>query len=322
VQPAFLITIDTEGDDLWSRPRDIKTDNARHLPRFQELCERHALKPTYLTNYEMARDPAFVALGRDAQRRGHAEVGMHLHAWNSPPLTPLTTDDFHHQPYLCEYPEPVLREKVRLMTELLGETFGAPLSHRAGRWAMTPTYARVLVEHGYKVDCSVTPGVSWRRYAGNPHGHGGTDYTQYPDRAYFVDLDDLSRPGRSPLLEVPMTTRTRRRALLPYLPPVLLDARVVRSGLERLAPIRWLRPRGGNRRDLLRLVDEAAADGSDYLEFMLHSSELMPGGSPTFPTARDIDAMYDDLEALFSSLRGRFVGATLTEYHHRFQAAA
>jgi len=25
---------------------------------------------------------------------------MHLHAWNSPPLMPLTDDDFRHQPFL------------------------------------------------------------------------------------------------------------------------------------------------------------------------------------------------------------------------------
>ena len=322
VLPAFLVTIDTEGDNLWSNPREIKTENARYLARFQALCERHRLRPTWLTNYEMARDPVFVELARDAQRRGAAEVGMHLHAWNSPPLVPLTADDLRHHPYLCEYPEPILREKVRVMTDLLGEIFGAPVSHRSGRWAMSPTYARVLVEHGYKVDCSVTPGVSWRDIPGDPAGHGGSDYMHYPDRAYFVDLDDLSRPGRSPLLEVPMTTRTRRQKLLPFVPPVMLRTRLVRSALARLAPIRWLRPRGDDRADLLRIVDEVAAEKRDYLEFMLHSSELMPGGSPTFRTVRDIEALYDDLEALFASLPGRFAGATLAEYHDRFRAAS
>ena len=45
-RPAFLVTIDTEGDDLWSRPREIGTRNAAFLPRFQALCEAHGLKPT------------------------------------------------------------------------------------------------------------------------------------------------------------------------------------------------------------------------------------------------------------------------------------
>jgi hypothetical protein len=34
----FIITIDTEGDDLWGRPREITTHNAKHLPRFQSLA--------------------------------------------------------------------------------------------------------------------------------------------------------------------------------------------------------------------------------------------------------------------------------------------
>ena len=117
--PSFLITIDTEGDDLWSQPRHATTRNARFLPRFQALCERHHLKPTYLTNYEMACAPEFVELTRDAVERGHAEVGMHLHAWHSPPEHALTADDANAQPYLIEYPEEVMRAKIRTMTDLL-----------------------------------------------------------------------------------------------------------------------------------------------------------------------------------------------------------
>ena len=87
--PAFLVTIDTEGDDLWGRPQLITTRNARHVQRFQRLCESFGLRPTWLTNYEMARCPHFLAFGRDVVRRGAGEIGMHLHAWNSPPLEPL-----------------------------------------------------------------------------------------------------------------------------------------------------------------------------------------------------------------------------------------
>src|SRR4051812_31716398 len=76
--PAFIITIDTEGDNAWARPRSMTTANARYLPRFQSLCERYRLKPTYLTNYEMARCPAFQEFGHDVLQRGAAEIGMHL----------------------------------------------------------------------------------------------------------------------------------------------------------------------------------------------------------------------------------------------------
>src|SRR4030095_6053082 len=108
---SFLITIDTEGDNQWSRPRVTTTRNAGFLPRFQALCERFGLRPTYLTNHEMALCPVFTEFARAVLARGAAEIGMHLHAWDSPPIVPLTHDDLAHHPYLCEFPEAIVRQK-------------------------------------------------------------------------------------------------------------------------------------------------------------------------------------------------------------------
>ena len=55
MRPAFLITIDTEGDNLWAAPEAITTENSRWLPRFQQLCERFGFQPTYLTDYEIQK---------------------------------------------------------------------------------------------------------------------------------------------------------------------------------------------------------------------------------------------------------------------------
>ena len=32
---VFIITIDTEGDNIWSHPETVTTENTRYLPRFQ-----------------------------------------------------------------------------------------------------------------------------------------------------------------------------------------------------------------------------------------------------------------------------------------------
>ncbi|MGH8263598.1 MAG: deacetylase, partial [Steroidobacterales bacterium] len=151
----FIITVDTEGDNLWAKPREITTRNAAYLPRFQALCDEFNFKPVYLTNYEMAMCDEFVKFARAVIARDGGEVGMHLHAWNSPPLVPLTGDDFAHQPYLIEYPDAVMREKIRTITRLLEERFDRPMiSHRAGRFAFDRRYAAMLVAEGYGVDCS------------------------------------------------------------------------------------------------------------------------------------------------------------------------
>ena len=79
----------------------------------------------------------------------------------------------------------------------------------------------------------------------------------------------------------------------------------------------WLRPNGRNGSTLPRLLQMARTHGRDYVEFMLHSSELMAGGSPTFPTDRSIARLYRDLETLFHASTRDWVGQTLSEFRVR-----
>lgn len=328
-ETPFIITVDTEGDNLWARPREITTRNADYLPRFQALCERFGFKPVYLTNYEMAMSDVYVEFARDVLAREAGEVGMHLHAWNSPPLVPLTADDYRFQPFLIEYPEPVMRDKIRTLTDLLEERFGQKMvSHRAGRWAFDGRYAALLIEQGYRVDCSVTPRTCWRGIPGDPAGSGGSDYTRFPDRPYFVDPSDISRPtsaGR--LLEVPMTVRASglyRKVPWAYRVPLLRRyANRLSVGLGWLCPVQPTisAPLRRHLDAMLETARAARSGGADYMEFMLHSSELMPGGSPKFRDAADIERLYEYLEILFAELSARCQGMTLQEFDAMQRAA-
>jgi hypothetical protein len=315
----FLITIDTEGDDLWSRPRQITTRNGKYLPRFQALCERFAFRPVYLTNYEMARCPYFVDLGRDIVARKAGEIGMHLHAWNSPPLVPLTDDDFQYQPYLTEYPIPVMREKIHVLTELLRDVFGQPIvSHRAGRLGFDERYAALLAKEGYLVDCSVTPGVDWRSTPGKPGAHGGPNYSAFPRHPYFFATDDIALPASDGLLEVPVTIAPSivfRHAPWAYL------GTMTRRLVNKLSPrLNWLCPGENDLRGMLRAARFARAEHAPCVEFMLHSSELMPGGSPRFRSFSEIERLYESLEVLFAELSVWCRGLTLSEFHREFTA--
>src|SRR5262245_40773328 len=133
--PVFIITIDTEGDNIWAHPNPVTTENARHLPRFQELCEKYGFAPTYLVDYEMAIDRDFQRLGRDAIRRRTGEIGLHIHPWYSPPPAPESTDPRRDHIYLFELPDDALHAKIHDLTKILQDTFEIqPTSHRAGRW--------------------------------------------------------------------------------------------------------------------------------------------------------------------------------------------
>ncbi len=324
-QPCFLITVDTKGDNAWTRPRVVTTKNVHYLERFQDLCESNGLKPTYLTNYAMVKCPVFRGFAGWVLARRVGEIGMQLHPWHTPPLVPLTPADHRFLPYLIQYPETVMRDKIRTLTRELEQVFGVKMiSHRAGRWSFDKRYARLLIEEGYRVDCSVTPLVSWEKAKGDPVQGGGTNYEAFPHGAYWVDLEDISRPGTSQLLEVPMTIlpgeRTEARSLseaLRQLPgPLPKLTKPLRSVCDRVTPpVRWLQPNGRNGVQLLEIVEEVLAEGRSYAEFTLHSSEFMPGGSPAFRTEADSERLFSNLSVLFSAVRGRFRGVTLAEFH-------
>lgn len=314
IKPAFLITIDTEGDNLWQQNYNITTKNVNYLPRFQQLCEQFDFRPVYLTNYEMAIDPVYVEFARDVIKRNTAEVGMHLHAWNSPPLNSITEDDWLYKPYLIEYPHEIMRQKIDYMTRLLEDTFGQKMiSHRAGRWAFNEIYASMLVEQGYLVDCSVTPKVNWQSTKGAPQGHGGSNFQNFPNQSYYVDLTDISKPGNSSLLEVPMTIQYRHNTFINQLKQGYTYLRGKRCSPS----VNWLRPNGNNLKQMKKAVSQTLSAGCDYVEYMLHSSEYMPGGSPTFKTTDDIERLYDDLRQLFEWLKPQVTGMTLADYAQR-----
>lgn len=316
-QPRFLVTIDTEGDDLWSAPKDITTHNAEYLPRFQSLCESYGLKPTYLTSYEMAISPFFQEFGREVINNNAAEIGMHLHAWNTPPLSPITEDDYAYRTYLIEYPEQVMRDKVRTMTDLLEDVFNVKMiSHRAGRLSFNEVYARILVEEGYCVDCSVTPHLSWKQTRGAPHCEGGTDFSRFPEHCYLVDLNDISLPGDSTLLEVPMTVIQIARPLIDIIRNMFPTTSVPYKALNRIFPsCLWLYPGEIKMENLQYILNECLRQNHNYVELCLHSSELMPGGSPRFKDEKDIEVLYDYLEKLFAMSQDLFQGSTLKLFH-------
>ena len=87
---------------------------------------------------------------------------------------------------------------------------------------------------------------------------------------------------------------------------------------KRLAGIQWLRPNGHNLDAMLEILDWVLERNLRCAEFMLHSSELMPGGSPTFPTAEHIETLYQHLEILFDRASARFRGRTMTQFYHDY----
>ncbi len=306
---VFLITIDTEGDDQW-QTNDISTKNSKFLPRFQELAEKYNFKPVWLTNYEMANDNFFVDYMKKKQDNHLCEIGMHLHAWYNPPEYKLNKIN-NEKDYLIEYPVEIMDLKIKKLTNLLEEKFGVrPVSHRSGRWATNEDYFKLLKKYGYLVDCSVTPHFDWTVCLGST-GLPGTNYKDFSESPYYVENTNI--------LEVPVTIRkihvfqsNRIKNIINFCGEV---TRLVFGRYQ------WIRPNqysSLNIKEMKKVIDLCNND-NHCIMFMIHSSELMPGGSPTFKSEQDIERLYSIIESIFKYVKDSgYIGMTLRDYYNYF----
>ena len=300
----FLISVDTEGDNQWDTSKGISTKNVGFLPRFQDLCEKYGYKPVWLTNYEMAQDGDFVRYFKPKQDQKLCEIGMHLHAWFTPPEYTLDKRT-KERDYLIEYPTEIMDAKIDTMTRLLKEKFEeSVVSHRSGRWAMDDRYFKLLSEHGYKGDCSVTPHADWSGHPGAT-GMGGTDYSAYPEKPY------LTKEG---LLEIPVSIRKMHFLDKEKMTDPINVLKGVKHAVE--GSTQWLRFFDtSSRYGVEQLSSKLIKEGEDVL-FMIHSSELMPGGSPAFSTDEDIDYLYKGMDSVFKRFaEAGYTGCTMRDYY-------
>ena len=308
----FIITLDTEADNQWDFDAPVTTHNSKFLPRFQELCEKYNFIPVWLTDYEMACDNDFVNYFKEKQDKGLCEIGMHLHGWSTPPEYQLKQKE-RERPFIYEYPLEIIEEKVSNITKLLKEKFGiSPVSHRAGRWALNEDYAKILKNNGYSIDCSVTSGINWYNTKGQT-GVNGPDFRFEPTYTY-----DYKNTG---LLEVPVTIKR-----IHYFDLEKLNFKnglhnfliTVKQELYHLIKgnMQWIRPNKDlSLKGLKKLVDINYKGSDNYLMFMIHSSELMPGGSPSFKTEESIEELYLLLDYLFNYIKKLgYIGISLRNF--------
>ncbi len=306
----FIITVDTEADNQWARPSGESLKNISFLPRFQKLCHRFNLPPTYLVTYEVASDEEAITILKSFQTEG-AEIGAHLHPWTTPPFS-LSRDTerlIHRFPH--ELSKEELKNKLLSLTEIITKNFGQPVSFRSGRWGFNDGVAKELSGQGYLIDCSVTPKLSWQNTKGDPNKNGGPDYRQAPLIPYY----------RNGILEIPLTVVAtgifnKENCLVlkifNFLPENLFK-KIINRLFFRIKTLRIFPETSKN--DLEAIILSAKKNNLPVIEFMIHSSELMPGGSKYGENPADIEKIYKNLEELFFLVnKHKIKGLTLKEY--------
>lgn len=305
MKPAFLITIDTEPDNQWIPGKQVSLENLSYIPRFQDVCESFNFKPVWLTEYNVALDPWYISYMNDKKNKKLCEVGIHPHAWTTPPYSMVTEDDFIHKPYMTDYSFEVMKIKFENHLSIMKQKFGEIETHRSGRWAMNYEYVKILSENGIKYDCTMNPGTKIP-----PSSHlfpkGSCDYSNVKNEVFNLSsYYNSSDVNLNTVYEVPFTILTPKqiwRNILPY------------QVRRKIFPTISLRPNGTNIQSLLKILTIAERKKMPFVEFMLHSSELMPACSPVFPDKNSIEKLYKDLDVLFTEASKYFTGYTIKEY--------
>jgi hypothetical protein len=316
----FILTIDTEGDNQWDHGRELTVENIKYIPRFQNLCEKYSIRPTYLITSEVCEDSFAQEIFTQYLQSGKAEIGSHLHSWTTPPFQDKDGYRFNDptHAFATELPDLLLIEKIKVLTDQIENSFGIkPRSFRSGRYGFDVNVAKILCENSYLVDSSVTPYLSWASHKGIPDGKGGPVFLENTPFPYKYDFSNRS------LLEIPITIlptmfplNRSKEAAKYYFSNVdnSLSLRVFRKIFFSNQPL-WLRPHPRMSLELLNdLLKESLNIKLPYIVMMFHSSELMPGCSIYRADKDAVDKLYHLIEQFFILLYDTGISSvTLTE---------
>lgn len=309
VPRVVLFTVDTEPDRQWFDHHITTTENVHCLPRLQQLLSELELVPTYLVTFSVATDPSAIAVLQQLQRGYGCEIGAHLHVWDTPPFD---SENWYSEfpAFAQDLPLDLVHAKLLRLTQAVTDAFGPPTSYRAGRFGFSAEHIPLLEQIGYLVDSSVTPLINRSAKEGVPisyGGRGGRDYRRAPLEPYHPDYADDLKPGSARLLEVPLTVGLSRKAT-PWSMAVHRSApelvqRVMRKlGLSEVisaAPVHH------SEEQLQTMLEHAIESGRRVFNFTMHSSETMPGASPSIHSEEDVQRLFDRIRRTMLWLRER-----------------
>jgi glycosyltransferase involved in cell wall biosynthesis len=317
-KPRLLVIVDAEEEFDWRKPfsrKNTRVNSIRAQALAHKLFERFGILPTYVVDYPVASQASSYEFLRELMQEGRCHVGAQLHPWVTPP----------HEEVVCEMnsyannlPAELERRKIRRLTETIEESFGCrPLVYRAGRYGAGNATPRILRELGYKVDCSVLPGIS--RQPGAP------DYSGAPPEPYWLDTH------RS-LLEIPVTVgtvglagrygeRLYQQIASPPSSRFRIPAVAARLGIvERIR----LTPEGSDIEDAKKLTRAMCCSGNRIFVVSYHSPSLEPGHTPYVRNREDLTAFLDWLEFFFEFFVteiGGLPSTPLEVYEHALELA-
>ena len=319
--PATLysITVDTEEEWNWSsgyRTDSCDVSNIRSLEKFQTACDELDAKVTYFVNHAVLANQTTAGIVRNLAEHPNVEIGMHIHSWNTPPLS-QKTEVSEKESFLHNIPRDVAIEKLKTVLDVFDENNLKPTSFRGGRYSTCDWMQKFLHQNGIIADASILPFTTWP-------DEGAPDFR---DRGLLPVRRDI-QSGKHGLWEIPLTlaytkkpwTFWRKFYELGEVTP-LRQLRMIAIA-ERLFVKRiWLNlehPLGEHSTILLQKLQTASLP---CINFTLHSSSLVAGLNSYSPTELHVRKLYERLRSCISTINtaSDFQTATVTEIANQLE---
>lgn len=300
VQVAISLDVEEDGLGCGRYPRVAPgVANVAALERLEFVARDFQLPLTLLATYPVIMDRACAdRLVQWHECRG-AEIGAHLHPWNTPPFSagPSEQDG-------C--PTPLDAEKMDVLRAAIAERTGMePISFRMGRFAVHEKLFDDLRRAGFRRDASLVPfhetSGALAAYTASPDPYRLRPATGSSAELWEIPLTNLPvwpRAGR-------WMAATAAAARRPW--QIGLQRAFQRCGVVGLHPAWFSLPA------MCWAARLQVARGGRLLHLFLHSSELSPGGTPAFRTEDSVQRLVNRLAAFLNWLRREYTveGATL-----------
>ncbi len=295
----FMVFVDTEEEFDWLAGVDraaTRVTATAGMARCHGVLAAAGVRPVYLTDFPVVESDAANAMMRQWIADGTADVGAHLHPWVNPPHEEVVSPA---NSFAGNLPEALERAKLAALCDRMEERLGLrPSAYRAGRYGIGPNTARILIDLGFRLDCSVRSRFDYSTA-------GGPDFTNMPIEPYRV-----SGSGGA-LVELPLSTAYvgplkrmgaplhRWAGTLPKVPGAL-----ARSGLFARTP---LTPEGVTARQCVAAIDTLLEEETSLLSFSFHSPTTEPGHTPYVRDAAALEDFYRWWDIVLNHLAKRSV---------------
>lgn len=299
----FILTVDVEEEWDWSEGFPVSSfsvNNTRKIPEFQNFCSKLGIRPTYFIDYVVISDKKSSELFNDINKDAACEMGAHIHSWCNPPIEEKIS---YRNSYIVNLPLDLLKRKIINLTNRFEEKFNKrPISFRSGRWSMNGKILKMIADLGYRVDSCVFPFYADSTFS----------YHYAPTYPYWPDYNDINKKGsQRDIFEIPVTSGFNHKSfnLCNKIFQFLSSKQIARFRIigmlyrfKMLEKIQ-LSPELHGFSEMKSLIKASLKRGDRVLNMFLHSSSLIPRGSPYASTESDIKEILHRVEAVSSYLK-------------------